>query len=81
MKLSFNIKSIIRTSVGSQKPLHPQHQHVTDLTDAVKLMCTSIEIIKLNNSEDIFPAYEKALNRVDGKSTLLVEFGDYYNEK
>jgi len=77
----FNIKSIIRTSVGSQKPLHPQHQHVADLTDAVKLMCTSIEIIKLNNSEDIFPAYEKALNRVDGKSTLLVEFGDYYNEK
>jgi len=77
----FNVKSIIRTSVGSQKPLHPQHQHVADLTDSVKMMCTSIDIIKLNNSEDIFPAYEKALNRDDGKSTLLVEFGDYYNEK
>ena len=35
----------------------------------------------VNNSKDIFPAYEKALNRDDGKSTLLVEFGDYYNEK
>ena len=23
----------------------------------------------------------KALNRQDGSSTLLVEFGDYYNEK
>ena len=25
--------------------------------------------------------YEKALNRNDGKSTILVEYGDYYNEK
>ena len=40
-----------------------------------------IDIIKLNEAEDIFPAYEKALNRQDGRSTLLVEFGDYYNEK
>ena len=28
-----------------------------------------------------FPSYEKALNRTDGRSTILVEFGDYYNEK
>ena len=26
-------------------------------------------------------AYKKALNRDDGKSTILVEYGDYYNEK
>ena len=31
--------------------------------------------------EDIFPSYEKALNRDDGRSTILVEFGDYHNEK
>ena len=26
-------------------------------------------------------AYKKALDRNDGKSTILVEYGDYYNEK
>ena len=44
-------------------------------------MCTSIEVIKLDEPENIFSSYEKALNRNDGKSTLLVEYGDYYNEK
>ena len=77
----FDVKAIIRTGVGSQRPLHPQYQHIGDFTDAVKKMCTSIDIIKLNDAEDIFPSYEKALNRNDGKSTILVEFGDYYNEK
>ena len=36
---------------------------------------------RINDAEDIFPSYEKALNRKDGKSTILVEFCDYYNEK
>ena len=44
-------------------------------------MCTSIDVISLQESEDIFPSYKKALNRNDGKSTILVEFGDYHNEK
>ena len=77
----FDVKAIIRTGVGSQRPLHPQYQHIGDFTDAVKKMCTSIDVIKLNEPEDIFPSYKKALNREDGKSTILVEFGDYYNEK
>ena len=77
----YQVKTIIRTSVGSQRPLNPQHQHIGDFTDAVKKMCTSIDIIKLSEPDDIFPSYEKALNREDGRSTLLVEFGDYYNEK
>ena len=78
---AFKVKTIIRTSIGSQRPLHPQHQHIGDFTDAVKKMCTSIEIIKLKEPEDIFPSYKKALSREDNKSTILVEFGDYYNEK
>ncbi len=78
---SYKTKAIIRTSVGSERPLHPQHQHVGDFTDPVKKMCTNIEIIRLEEAKDIFPAYEKALNRKDGKSTIVVEYGDYYNEK
>ncbi len=73
--------AIIRTSIGSKRPLHPQHQHVGDFSDAVQKMCTNIEIIKLEEAKDIFPAYEKALNRKDGKSSIVVEYGDYYNEK
>jgi len=77
----FKTKAIIRTGVGSQRPLHPQHQHIGNFTDAVKKMCTSIDVISLEKTENIFPSYKKALNRNDGKSTILVEFGDYYNEK
>ena len=40
-----------------------------------------IDIITLDEPEKIFPSYEKALNREDGRSTLLVEYGDFYNEK
>ena len=77
----FKTKAIIRTGVGSQKPLHPQYQHIGDFTDMVRKMCSSLDVIKLNEPEDIFPSYEKALNRDDGRSTILVEFGDYHNEK
>ena len=77
----FKAKAIIRTGVGSQRPLHPQHQHIGDFTDMVRKMCSSLDVIKLNEPEDIFPSYEKALNRDDGRSTILVEFGDYHNEK
>jgi len=74
-------KVIIRTGIGAERPLHPQHQHVGDFTEAFRKMTTNIEVIRLDEPEDIFPAYEKALLREDGKSTLVVEYGDYYNEK
>ena len=44
-------------------------------------MTKNIEIIRLEEPEEIFPAYEKAYLRTDGKSTLIVEYGDYYGEK
>lgn len=74
-------KAILRTGIGSVRPLHPQHQHVGDFTDAFRLMCSTVEVIRLDEPEQIFPAYQKALLRDDGRSTLLVEWGDYYNEK
>lgn len=74
-------KLIIRTGIGSRRPLHPQHQHIGDFSNPIQKMCTSLEIIKLNNPKDIFPAYKKAYERKDGKNTILVEYGDYYNEK
>ena len=77
----FQPKVIIRTGIGSERPLHPQFQHVGDFTDAFRLMCKNIEVIRLYEPEHIFPAYEKALTRTDGKSTIIVEYGDYYSEK
>jgi pyruvate/2-oxoglutarate/acetoin dehydrogenase E1 component len=80
-KNEYNPKIIIRTGIGSIRPMHPQHQHVGDYTDAFKLMCPNIEVIRLDEPEQIYDAYYLAYNRQDGKSTILVEFGDYYNEK
>ena len=74
-------KAIIRTGIGSIRPLNPQIQHTGDFTDAFRSMLSTVEVIRLDEPEDIFPAYEKAYNRTDGKSTILVEWGDYYGEK
>ena len=74
-------KIIIRTSIGSQRPLHPQFQHIGDYSEAIQKMCTTIEVIKLKESREIFSAYKKAYERKDGINTILVEYGDYYNEK
>ena len=72
---------IIRTGIGSVRPLNPQLQHTGDFTEAFQKMLTNIEVIRLEEPEDIFPAYHKAYNREDGKSTIVVEYGDYYSEK
>ena len=44
-------------------------------------MCTTIEVIKLKKPKEIFSSYKKAYERKDGKNTIIVEYGDYYNEK
>ena len=77
----YKAKAIIRTGIGSERPLHPQYQHVGDYTEAIQAMCTTIEVIRLTEASDIFPAYEKALLRDDGRNTILVEYGDFYSEK
>lgn len=77
----YRTRAIIRTGIGSERPLHPQQQHVGDFTAAVQSMCTTIEVIRMAEPADIFPAYRKALLRDDGRSTILVEYGDFYGEK
>lgn len=75
-------KVIIRTSIGSERPLFPGYQHAGDYTEAFRALgMKNVEVIRLDEPEQVFPAYKKALERTDGKSTLLIEFGDYYNEK
>jgi len=74
-------KVIIRTTVGSKHPLNPGPQHMQDHTEAFKRMLHTVEIITLEEPEYIFPAYKKAYTRNDGRSTLLVEYMDFYNTK
>jgi pyruvate/2-oxoglutarate/acetoin dehydrogenase E1 component len=74
-------KMIIRTAIGSERPLNPQIQHVGDYTNAFKMMLQNVDVIKLEESDQIFDAYRYAYERTDNKSTIIVEYGDYYNEK
>lgn len=76
-----NPKVIIRVAVGSEYPVDPQCQHKGNFSEAFKSMLQNIELIELIEPEDIVPAYEKALSRTDGKSTILVEFADYAKTK
>ena len=72
---------IIRTSVGSERPLFPGHQHIGNFSSAFRSILHNVDVIELQESDQIFKSYEHAYNRSDGKSTILVEFGDYYSEK
>ncbi len=73
----FKPKVIIRTAKGSVAPLFPGPQHCQDHTEALKLMLTNIDVIKLEKKEDIIPAYKKALE--SDRSTILVEIPDLYH--
>lgn len=75
----FKPKIIIRTSIGAKFPFNSWHQHTGDFSDIFSMLCKTIEVIRLDKAEQIFPAYEKAYNRTDGKSTILVEWGDAYD--
>jgi len=76
----YQIKMIIRTLIGSEKPLYPGASHVGDFTNSFKLMLKNTEVIRLDEPEMIFDSYVKSYERIDGKSTLLIEWADKYNE-
>jgi pyruvate/2-oxoglutarate/acetoin dehydrogenase E1 component len=71
---------VIRTATGPDKPVHPGHQHVGNYAETFRQMFSYIDVIELNKPEDIFPAYERALTREDGKPMLLIEHGNLYND-
>jgi len=77
----FRPKVIIRTAIGSTKPLYPGIQHCSDYTEALRHMLKNVEVIKLVNSEDVIPAYKQALEETNNKSTLLIETADFYSNQ
>jgi pyruvate/2-oxoglutarate/acetoin dehydrogenase E1 component len=80
-KGGYSAKMIIRVAIGSQRPLHPQHQHISDFTSGFKALCDYVDIIRLDEPHQIFESYKYAYERTDNRPTILVEWGDYYNEK
>jgi len=73
-------KVIIRTGIGSITTLDPGPQHKGDFTEAFKIMCQNINVVRLDSADMIFPSYKKALERDDGVSTLMIEWSDKYYE-
>lgn len=80
-KGQFKPRVIIRTSIGSKKPLNGGVQHTQNYTKFFRDISSELNVVLLKKTVEIFPAYKKALLRKDSKSTLLVEYGDYYNKQ
>ena len=72
---------IIRVSVGSKNPIDAGPQHTQNHTEAMRLMLTDVNVVELIEPEDIFPAFQEAYEREDGRATLVVEYGEYYGTK
>lgn len=72
---------IVRTAVGSIRPLDPQHQHRGNYTAAFQNLLTTVAVVELTHPDEIVPAYLHALMRADGHSTLMIEHADFYQEK
>tara|TARA_B100000900_G_scaffold399167_1_gene401379 strand:+ start:598 stop:1134 length:537 start_codon:yes stop_codon:yes gene_type:complete len=76
---NFNSKIIIRTMVGSTKPLDAGLQHTQDHTKALKELMKNSEVIKLNKKNEIFSKYKSALNKNSKKKIFIfVEDGNKY---
>lgn len=72
----FKPRVIIRTMLGSAKPLYPGVQHCQDHSEALRCLVTNIDVVKLTEGRDIVPAYRAALESV--RSTILIEIADLY---
>ncbi len=68
-------KVIVRSIIGARKPIYPGPQHCQDHTEAFKLILPNMNVIKLENSRDIVPAYHHALYGTN-KSSLLIDVGN-----
>jgi len=75
-----NPRVIIRTSIGAKVPLNGGVQHTQDHTEAFRKLLSYVDVVLLKDKKQILPAYKKAYNRKDGRPTLLVEYGEYYNQ-
>lgn len=74
----FRPKCLIRTSIASKDQLDPGELHLGDYTETIRSFSKTLDIIRLDNIADIFPAYKKAFERTDGRSTVIIEWATRY---
>lgn len=74
----FQPRVIIRTSIGSKTPLDAGPQHTGDYTEGLRKMLNRVNIIKLEETKQIIPAYQQALN--SERSTILIEISEKVRE-
>ena len=77
----FQPKIIIRTSIGSKKPLDGGPQHTQDYTKIFKSILSEIEVIMLSNPKNIYQTYKNFIKKENKKSYLIIEHGDFYNDR
>jgi pyruvate/2-oxoglutarate/acetoin dehydrogenase E1 component len=70
-------KVIIRTAVATPEPLDPGPQHLGDFSIPFRMMLSTVKVVMLGKTGEIFPAYYDAVH--DTRSTLLVEYTALYN--
>jgi len=75
----YSPKVVIRTALGSTRPLYPGIQHCSDYTNGLKAMLKNVNVVSLTKSDQILPAYMKALDTENHKSTILIEKADLYS--
>jgi pyruvate/2-oxoglutarate/acetoin dehydrogenase E1 component len=74
---------VIRVAVPSKEPFDPQSQHDADLTSQFYHMLRTVNVLKLEETDDIQIYYERAYTAatLHGASTILVEYSDKYRNE
>lgn len=67
---------IIRVAVPITAPFNPGPQHDGDFTEALLRMVRTVKVTRLDDTEQIIPAYQEALDHK--RSTVLVEYTAKY---
>lgn len=70
-------KVIIRTAVGSDRPIYHGPQHTGNHVEAIRSMLTTVNVCDLWHEREIVPAYEMALR--EPGSFLMVEHREIYD--
>lgn len=71
-------KVIIRTAIPSTVPFNPGPQHDDDFTQAFRLMCRTVNFVRMRGADEVLPAYQAALE--SPISTVLIEYTDFYKD-
>jgi len=78
---NFFSQVITRVAVGTKIPFSAGPQHTQNHSEAIKKMVTNINVVELKDPNKIFDEYRNAYERKDRKSTLMIEYGDFYATK